>query len=65
MSDKGSRGRSGRAPRTVLEDTIIHFTELVTFEVFGSSPTDGPHLRPDGPRVVLDGACFSSGRSIV
>jgi hypothetical protein len=28
MSDKGSRGRSGRAPRTVREDAIIHFTEL-------------------------------------
>jgi hypothetical protein len=39
MSDKGSRGRSGRAPRTVREDAIIHFTEPVTFEFFGSSPT--------------------------
>jgi hypothetical protein len=39
MSDKGSRGRSGRAPRTVREDAIIHFTEPVTFGVFGSSPT--------------------------
>jgi hypothetical protein len=38
MSDKGSRGRSGRAPRTVREDAIIHFTELVTFGFFGSSP---------------------------
>jgi hypothetical protein len=39
MSDKGNRGRSGRAPRTVREDAIIHFTELVTFGFFGSSPT--------------------------
>jgi hypothetical protein len=39
MSDKGSRGRSGRAPRTVREDAIIHFTEPVTFRFFGSSPT--------------------------
>jgi hypothetical protein len=39
MSDKGSRGRSGRAPQTVREDAIIHFTELVTFGFFGSSPT--------------------------
>jgi hypothetical protein len=31
MSDKGSRGRSGRAPQTVREDDIIHFTEPVTF----------------------------------
>jgi hypothetical protein len=39
MSDKGSRGRSGHAPRTVREDAIIHFTEPVTFGFFGSSPT--------------------------
>ena len=39
MSDKGSRGRSGRAPRTVREDAIIHFTEPVTFGFFGFSPT--------------------------
>ena len=39
MSDKGSHGRSGRAPRTVREDAIIHFSELVTFGFFGSSPT--------------------------
>jgi hypothetical protein len=39
MSDKGSRGWSGRAPRTVLEDAIIHFAEPVTFGFFGSSPT--------------------------
>jgi hypothetical protein len=38
MSNKGSRGRSGRAPRTVREDAIIHFTEPVTFGIFGSSP---------------------------
>jgi hypothetical protein len=39
MSYKGSRGRSGRAPRTVHEDAIIHFTEPVTFEFFSFSPT--------------------------
>jgi hypothetical protein len=39
MSDKGSHGRSGRAPRTVREDAIIHFTEPVTFGLFGSLPT--------------------------
>jgi hypothetical protein len=39
MSDKGSRGRSGRAPRTIREDAIIHFTKPVTFGFFGSSPT--------------------------
>jgi hypothetical protein len=39
MSDKGSRGQSSRAPRTVREDAIIHFTEPVTFGFFVSSPT--------------------------
>jgi hypothetical protein len=39
MSDKDGHGWSGRAPRTVREDAIIHFTEPVTFGFFGSSPT--------------------------
>jgi hypothetical protein len=39
MSDKGSHGRFGRAPRTVREDDIIHFIEPVTFGSFGFSPT--------------------------
>jgi hypothetical protein len=39
MSDKASRGRSGRAPRTVREAAIIHFFEPVTFGFFGSLPT--------------------------
>jgi hypothetical protein len=39
MSDKASRGRSGRAPRTVRETAIIQFSEPVTFGVFGFSPT--------------------------
>jgi hypothetical protein len=34
MSDKGSHGRSGRAPQTVREDAIIHFSEPVTFGFF-------------------------------
>jgi hypothetical protein len=38
MSDKGNHGRSGRAPRTVREDAIIHFTKLVTFGFSGSAP---------------------------
>jgi hypothetical protein len=38
-SDKASRGRSGRAPRTVREAAIIHFCEPVTFVFFGSLPT--------------------------
>jgi hypothetical protein len=39
MFDKGSRGRSGRAPRTVREDAVTHFTEPVTFGFFGSATT--------------------------
>jgi hypothetical protein len=39
MSDKGSRGRSGRAPRMVRKDALIHFTEPITFRFFGSSLT--------------------------
>ena len=65
MSDKVSRGRSGRAPRTVRADAIIHFSELVTFGFSVPHLPDGPRLRPDGPRVVSNGACFPSGRSIV
>ena len=39
MSDRASRGRSGRAPRTVRAVAIIHFSEPVTFGFFDSSPT--------------------------
>ena len=39
MSDRPSRGRSGRAPRTVREAAIIHSSEPVTFGFFGSLPT--------------------------
>jgi hypothetical protein len=65
MSDKGSRGWSGRAPQTVREDAIIHFTEPVTFAFFGSAPSGRFAPRLDDPRLVSDGACFSIGRSIV
>jgi hypothetical protein len=66
MSDKGSRGRFGRAPRTVREDAIIHFTEPITFGFFFVfHRPDGPRLRLDGPRVVSNSACFSFGRSVV
>ena len=65
MSDKASRGRSGRAPRTVREDAIIHFSEPVTFGFSVPHLPDGPRLSPDGPRVVSDGACSSIGRSAV
>jgi hypothetical protein len=39
MSDNARRGRSGRAPRTVREAPIIHFSEPVTFGFFGFLPT--------------------------
>jgi hypothetical protein len=39
MSDRPSRGRSGRALRTVREAAIIHSSEPVTFGFFGSLPT--------------------------
>jgi hypothetical protein len=65
MSDKGSRGRSGRAPWTVREDAIIHFTEPVTFGFSVPHLPDGPRLRPDDSRMVSDGACSSIGRSVV
>jgi hypothetical protein len=58
MSDKASRGRSGRAPRTVSEDAIIHFSEPVTFGFSVPHLPDGPRLRPDGPCEVSDGPCF-------
>ena len=51
MSDKGNRGWSGRAPRTVREDAIIHFTEPVTFGFFGSSPTG--RSTPEAGRSAL------------
>jgi hypothetical protein len=63
MSDKGSRGRSGRAPRTVREDAIIHFTEPVTFKFFGSSLTG--RSAPEAGRSALGlGRCLLSHRTI-
>jgi hypothetical protein len=65
MSDKGSRGRSGRAPRTVREDAIIHFTEPLLSGFSVLHRPDGPRLRLDGPCLVSGGACFFIGRSVV
>jgi hypothetical protein len=57
MSDKGSRGRSSRASRTIHEDAIIHFTEPVTFRFFGSVPTG--RSTPKARRLALGlGRCF-------
>jgi hypothetical protein len=63
MSNKGSRGRSGRAPRTVREDAIIHFTEPVTFGFFGSSPT--VRSAPEAGRSARGlGRCLLSLRTV-
>jgi hypothetical protein len=61
-----SRGQSGHALRMVREDAIIHFTEPVSFGFFlVLHQSDGLRLRPNSPRLVSDGACFSIGRSVV
>jgi hypothetical protein len=51
MADKGSHGRSSRAPRTVREDAIIHFTEPITSGFFGSAPTG--RSAPEAGQSVL------------
>jgi hypothetical protein len=65
MSDRASRGRSGRAPRTVREAPIIHFSEPVTFGFFGFLPTG--RSAPEAGRSARgpDGLRFSSGQSVV
>jgi hypothetical protein len=40
MSDKGSRGRSGRAPRTIREDAKNTFYRTRHLRVFWFSPTE-------------------------
>jgi hypothetical protein len=63
MSDKGSRGWSSRAPRTVHEDAKNHFTEPVTFGFFGSS-----HTRWSAPKLGRSarglGRCLLSLRTV-
>jgi hypothetical protein len=59
MSDKavadGPVVHLGRSARTLK----MHFTEPITFGFFLV------FQRPDGPRLVPDGACFSFGQSAV
>jgi hypothetical protein len=63
MLDKGSRGRSGGAPRTIREGTIIHFIEPVTFGFFGSSPTG--RSAPEAGRSALGlGRCLLFHRTV-
>jgi hypothetical protein len=63
ISDKGSRGQSDRAPRTVREDAIIYFTEPVTFGFFGSSPTG--RSAPEAGRSALGlGRCLLFHRTV-
>jgi hypothetical protein len=66
MSDKavadGPVVHPGRSARTLK----MNFTELVTFRFFlVFQRQDGPRLRPNGPRLVSDGARFSNGWFIV
>jgi hypothetical protein len=63
MSDKGSCGRSGHAPRTVREDAIIHFTEPVTFGFFGSAPT-GRSAPEAGQSALGLGRCLLFHRTV-
>jgi hypothetical protein len=63
--DKGSRGWSGRAPRTVREDAKIYLPNQLPSGFPVLHRPDGPRLKPDGPRMVSDGACFSFRRSAV
>jgi hypothetical protein len=63
MSDKGSHGRSGRAPWTVREDAIINFTKPVTFGFFGSTPTG--RSAPEAGRSALGlGQCLLFHRTV-
>jgi hypothetical protein len=63
MSDKGSRGLSGRAPRMVCEDAIIHFTEPVTFGFFSSAPT-GRSAHEAGRSALDRGRCLLFHRTV-
>jgi hypothetical protein len=65
MLDKASRRWSGRAPRTVREDAIIHFSEPVTFGFFGSSPTGRSAPETGRSARGLGRSLLSSGRSVV
>lgn len=63
MSDKavadGPAVHPGRFARTLK----MHFTEPVTFSFFlDFQRLYDPRLRPDGPRLVSDGASFSFGQ---
>jgi hypothetical protein len=68
-----SRGRSGRAPRTVRPCTPDGPRGRLKFILpnpspsgfSGSSRPNGPRLRPDGSRLVSDDARFFIGRSVV
>jgi hypothetical protein len=62
MSDKGNRGWSGRAPRTVREDAIIHFTNPSPSGFSILRRPDGPRLRPDGPLGL--GRCLLFHRTV-
>jgi hypothetical protein len=58
-----SHGRSGRAPRMVRNNAIIHFTEPITFGFFGSSPSG--RSAPEAGRSALGlGRCLLFHRTV-
>jgi hypothetical protein len=65
MSDRASRGRSGRAPRTVREAPYNSFLRTRHLRVFGFLPTG--RSAPEAGRSArgLGRSCFSSGQSVV
>ena len=63
MSDKGSRGWSGRAPGRSARTLKIHFTKPVTFGFFGSSPT-GRSVSEAGRSALGLGWCLLFHRTV-
>jgi hypothetical protein len=59
MSDKAFVDGPVVHPERSARTLKMHFTEPVSFEFFWF------FQRPDGPRLVSDGACFSIGWSVV
>jgi hypothetical protein len=54
------------APGSKFQQTLkIHFIEPVTFGFFIFQRPDGPRLMPNGLSLILDGARFSFGQSVV
>jgi hypothetical protein len=66
MSDKAVADGPAVHPRRSARTLKKNFTEPVTFGFFlVLQRLNSPRLRPDGPRLVSDGARFSIERSVV